>query len=260
MRSMTAYSSVEKGKNSQAVQVVIRSLNFKYLDITTHNLPTEDILLEAKIKREIKRKITRGKVEVFVFLTKSQAKNVQIDEKMVSRYVLKVKNLSKKYNLKQDIKMCDILNLPQAIVWEPRVKNDEALVLPVVKKALDGLLDFKKKEGKTIKKEILSNLKKLATNLSKIKKQKPHIRDMENGKEDIDEELSLASFYICKLRGKINIKKPAPKGKAIDFLTQEILRELNAASSKTKKKRPALLIVEGKNYLERIREQAQNIE
>ena len=179
---------------------------------------------------------------------------------MVSRYLAQIKNLSKKYNLKQDIKMCDILNLPQTIVWEPRVKNDEAVVLPVVKRALEGLVDFKKKEGKIIKKEILNNLKKLATNLSKIKKQKPQIQNMENGKEDIDEELSLASFYVSKLCEKINIKKPVPKGKPIDFLTQEILRELNAAASKTKKKRPALLIIEAKNYLERIREQAQNIE
>ena len=63
-----------------------------------------------------------------------------------------------------------------------------------------------------------------------------------------------------KLESKINSKKLIPQGKPIDFLTQEILRELNAASSKTKKKNPALLIVEGKSYLERIREQAQNIE
>ena len=68
------------------------------------------------------------------------------------------------------------------------------------------------------------------------------------------------SFYTKELEKKINAKNLATKGKALDFLTQEILRELNAASSKTKAKRVAALIVEAKNYLDRIREQAQNVE
>ena len=81
----------------------------------------------------------------------------------------------------------------------------------------------------------------------------------ENNKEDIDEEISLLTFYAKKLEKEISSKQDS-KGKAIDFLTQEILRELNAASSKTKKPVLASLIVESKSYLERIREQAQNIE
>ncbi|MCK5346679.1 MAG: DUF1732 domain-containing protein, partial [Candidatus Heimdallarchaeota archaeon] len=86
------------------------------------------------------------------------------------------------------------------------------------------------------------NLKKLENNINKIKKSKPKINQMENGKEDIDEELSLAAFYLDKLDKNFQSKQVTPKGKSIDFLTQEILRELNAASSKTKKKTAALLI------------------
>ena len=260
MRSMTAYASLQKSRDSQTVQINLRSINHKYLDISIHNLPPEDILLEEKIKREIKKRMHRGKVEVFIFLTKPQAKRIYINEKTVSRYVSQIKSLAKKYNLKPEIKISDILNLPQTISWEPRPKGDEALVFPVLKEALERLIAFKKKEGKAIKRELMNNLHKLRTNIQRIRKEKPKIGDMENGKEDIDEELSLTAFYIGKLESKINSKQPAPKGKAIDFLTQEILRELNAASSKTKKKVPALLIVEAKNYLERIREQAQNIE
>lgn len=156
--------------------------------------------------------------------------------------------------------MSDILNLPQVVSWEQRSKSDEALILSVVREALDQLLRFKEKEGRIIKKEMKDNLLKLRSNVEKIKKQKPKVNEIENGKEDIDEEISLISFYIGKLENKINTKKLTPQGKPADFLIQEILRELNAASSKTKRKNPALLIVEGKNYLERIREQAQNIE
>ena len=260
MKSMTAYAAVHKTKNSQTVQVVLRSGNFKYLDMCVHNLPPEDILLEAKIKEEIKKKICRGKVEVYVFLTRPQEKIIHINYKVVDRYIAQVKVLAKKYKLKPEINISDILNLPQVIFWEQKNMKDEALIYPVFKETLDKFLAFKKREGEIIKKEMLGNSNKLKGNIQRIKQQKPKISDMENGKEDIDEELSLISFYIKKLESEINSKKSMRKGKSMDFLIQEILRELNAASSKTKKKIPALLMVEAKNYLERIREQAQNIE
>jgi len=66
MKSMTAYASVYKRKNSQTVQVTLRSSNFKYLDISIHDLPAQNIILEERIKRDIKKKITRGKIEVYV--------------------------------------------------------------------------------------------------------------------------------------------------------------------------------------------------
>jgi len=260
MRSMTAYASAQRSRGVQAVQVILRSLNFKYLDVCIHNLPVEDILLEEKVKREIKKKVHRGKIEVFIFLAKPQAKKIYVDEGVVSGYIAQIKALGKRHSLKANINISDILRLSQAISWGCRGKSDGSLILSVAKEALNRFLRFKEREGKAIKKEIKDNLSKLKSNVEKVKKQKPRVSKIENGKEDIDEELSLMSFYISKLERKINSKKWIPQGKLIDFLTQEILRELNAASSKTKKKNPALLIVEGKNYLERIREQAQNIE
>lgn len=260
MRSMTAYASVHESKNSYGAQIAVRSINFKYLDTIIRNVPAENILLEEEIKREVKKRICRGKVEIFVFVTKQPPKSVSIDEKVVAKYISQVKSLAKKYKLKGDVTISDILGLPQVLSLEQKTASNRVVIISALKKALDTLLEFKKREGRAIKKEITTNLQKLKQNIQKIRKKKPGIREMENGKEDIDEELSLISFYISKLEHTINTKKEAPKGKSLDFLTQEILRELNAASSKTRKKTPALLIVEAKNYLERIREQAQNIE
>jgi len=260
MKSMTAYATVCKRKKSHTVQVTLRSLNFKYLDIPVRNLPTESILVEEEIKREIKKCVFRGKVEVFVSFTEPKAKKVCIDEAVVAKYIFQMKALARKYKIRSDISMSDIVGLPQAVFWEQKNGPERSLIIPAVKEAIAKLLEFKRKEGRVIKKEMLFNLKKLRDNMLKIKASKPHIASTENGKEDIDEEISLSTFYISKLEKKINAKTENPKGKAIDFLTQEILRELNAASSKTKKRIPALLIVESKNYLERIREQAQNVE
>ncbi|MBU2043882.1 MAG: DUF1732 domain-containing protein [Candidatus Omnitrophica bacterium] len=260
MKSMTAYAACHKRKESQTVQIVLRSMNFKYLDISVRNLPAEDILLEEEIKREVKKSIFRGKLEVFIFLTGAQSRKVSINEKVVLKYLSQIKSLARKHAVRAEVNITDLVSLPQAVYWEQRISSDRSLIMPAVKETLRKLLEFKEKEGRIIRKEMLENLKKLAANMAQAKKHKPLISAMENGKEDIDEEISLSAFYLSKLKGKINSKNQAPKGKAIDFLTQEILRELNAASSKTKKKIPALMIVEAKNYLERVREQAQNIE
>lgn len=260
MRSMTAYAAVHQRKDSQDIQIVVRSQNFKYLDIAIRNLPAEDMLLEEAIKREIKKKIYRGKIEVFIFTALHPAKKIYIDEKTVDRYIAQIKALARKYNIKSDVSMSDILNLPQVISLEDKAAGEQTLILPVLKKALNKLAEFKAKEGKAIEREIMTNLSKLKNNVQRIRAHKPKVNEMENGKEDIDEEISLLSFYLNKLERQIGAQSALPQGKSIDFLTQEILRELNAASSKTKRKIPALLIVEAKNYLERIREQAQNVE
>lgn len=257
---MTAYATAQRSQGDQSVQVILRSLNFKYRDIYVHNLPPEDILLEEKIKRRIKKRVQRGKIEAFIFSAKPHTKKVYIDQKTIAKYIRQIKALRKKYNLGLDINIGDILNLPQAIVWGQRSRGDKTLILSALREALGQLIKFKEKEGRAIKREMIANLAKLKSNIKRIKRQTPKLSKMDNGKDDIDEELSLMAFYTTKLESKINSQRESTKGKSIDFLTQEILRELNAASSKTKKRIPALLIVEGKNYLERIREQAQNIE
>ncbi len=260
MRSMTGYASLAKSDATHSVQISLRSTNFKYLDITIRNLPAEDIVLEETIKREIKRKMLRGKIEVFISCEEPQAKLMIINEKVVASYIKQAKALAKKYKAKDDIKISDILALPQAISWQTKRKSNDNLVIFLARQAIEELILFKKKEGQVIQKEMLRNIKRLKENVKKIIKLKPAINKMENGKEDIDEELSLMSFYIEKLGNTVSANSNKAKGKSIDFLTQEILRELNAASSKTKRKKAAILIVEAKNYLERVREQAQNVE
>jgi uncharacterized protein YicC (UPF0701 family) len=156
------------------------------------------------------------------------------------------------------LNISDFFGLPQVISWSEK-RMEENLILSAAKEALSRLLDFKEKQGEIIKQDMAKNLGKIKENIGIIKNNIPQMAKSENGKEDINEEVSLASFYVTDLERKINAKKIST-GRSIDFLTQEILRELNSASSKTKNRTIAPLIVESKNYLDRIREQAQNIE
>ncbi|MDD5194141.1 MAG: DUF1732 domain-containing protein [Candidatus Omnitrophica bacterium] len=266
MKSMTAYASIFKRKDSQSLQIVLRSLNFKYLDITIHNLPAENILLEENIKREIKKKIQRGKIEVYIFPKSPISHQIHIDEKTLAKYITEARHFAKKYNLRSELSVSDFLNLPQVVWSQEKNKSEESLIIAGMREGLAKLLEFKAKGGEAIRKQMLKSLAQLKHNITEIdrlrkqKKVKPAKNNEANIKEDIDEEVSLGLFYTDKLEKTIHANGASPKGKSIDFLTQEILRELNAASSKTKDKNFAFLIVEAKGYLDRIREQAQNIE
>lgn len=259
MKSMTGYSHVNKRTKDHYLQIVLRSGNFKYLDISVRNFPRENILMEEKIKREIRKKVSRGKIEVQIVFKKHAEGQVYIDEKIVKKYIGQMHNLAKKYKISAAVSMGDILQLPHVINWEEKIGQEDSVIVPAIKEVVRKLIDFKEKEGVVVKKEMIKNLKKLQINGAAILKRKPKANSEENSKEDIDEEISLMLFYVKKLETKIQADH-ALKGKAIDFLTQEILRELNAASSKTRSTALSALIVESKNYLERIREQAQNVE
>jgi uncharacterized protein YicC (UPF0701 family) len=254
---MTAYASLYKRKGNRVLRIILRSLNFKYLDIYIHNLPIENILLEEKIKKEIKKKILRGKIEVFI-LYNIKERGISINENILLNYLHRLIKLTKKYNSSLYFDIAHLFNLPGVISRQEK-RIDENFIISGVREGIHKLIRFKEREGRLIKKEINKNLKDLEKNIERIKKNLPYVSKKENNQEDIAEEISLISFYINELEKKINLNIIL-KGKSIDFLTQEILRELNSASSKIKNKKLAGLIIEAKNHLERVREQAQNIE
>ena len=259
MRAMTGYAQVNRREGSRSVQVLLRANNYKYLDITVRHLPREDIVLEEEIKRVVKAKVSRGKVEVHVFLRRPSEGRVYINERLFAEYYKKLTSVSRKYHLKGELRPSDIVCLPQVVCWEETSRSCDSLILPAVKEGVRKLVDFREKEGKAIKRHIGKSLRRLKANVARISRQKP-AAGKENNRDDIDEEISLISFYLNKIEKVVYSPRSEPCGKTLDFLVQEVLRELNASSSKTKKKSLGALIVESKNYLERIREQAQNVE
>jgi len=256
MRSMTGYSYIEDP--SKNIQITMRSLNFKYLDIFINTNLNQNILLEEKIKEKIKKLISRGKIEVYIYF-KNNTKNIRINRKILEKYIFEIKNLAKEYNLEYDLKLNNLLGL-DGVIYKEDLKSEE-LILSLLDEALKKLLDFKEKAGEDIRLNMVENLNKVKENILKIKKIKPDKNNLqEENKYDISEEVSLIGFYLEKLNKTINSKKSEPKGKIIDFLTQELLRELNTASSKIVNKEIANLVLESKILIDRIREQAQNVE
>lgn len=260
MRSMTAYAAAEEKTKQGKVKIILRSLNFKYLDISFYNLPQQAFVLEEKMRDAIKKVVTRGKIEVYFYQGGGQAGQFFINKKEFGNYVKQMKKLAGDFSLDSQIPVLGILNLP-GVVCASRNKNfSKTRVLLVLKEALAKLVIFKEEKGRAIEREMLKNLGNIDKNIERIIKDKKVAKGEEELKEDIDEEVALIKFYSKKLKQAIALKKQLRKGKEIDFLSQEVLRELNASASKTRKEGIASLIVEAKNYLGRIREQAQNIE
>lgn len=260
MRSMTAYASVEEQSQQGKIKIALRSLNFKYLDVSFYNLPQQAFALEESMRQEIKKNVTRGKVEVYFYQSGAKSGQFQINKKEFSNYAKQLKKLSAEYGLSKAISPLEIMSLPGVVSTSGGKNFSKTKTLSVLKKSLQKLVKFKEEKGKAIKKELLESLSMLEANIRQIKKERKQSAEEDEAKEDIAEEVALIGFYSKKLKQAINSKRQLRKGKELDFLSQEILRELNASASKTRKKSLANLIVGAKNYLGRIREQAQNIE
>jgi len=260
MKAMTAYSYTREAAAGEAVEVSFKSLNSKYLDINIRHLPAENVLLERKIKSAIEDKISRGRVEMGIFIKSTKKDKAVINQNLLKTYCSQVKKIAKNLGLDPKLSMGELLSLPNLITVESTRSIDEHIILSAVRKTVDKAVLFREKEGRAIKKRLIQHLKRLEAAAENIAKVKPKVKSGDLGKEDIDEEVSLMQFYISKLEKMISRKQKKPVGKTIDFLAQEILRELNTCASKSKQKTLASHIIEAKNLTERIREQAQNVE
>jgi uncharacterized protein YicC (UPF0701 family) len=259
MRSMTSYAQAKASDNNFFCELVLRSNNSKYLEFFSHQLPAEKIYLEERFRREIKKNISRGRIEAFFFLFSKSRHNIAIDYKTLQKYSNNATKVAKQFNLRKEALFSNIFSLPGVIKDQQKYKISDRLLTLIFKEAVVKLNRFREKEGRAIKKDIVKNMRSIESKLSKIKNATNNKgSDIKN--KDIAEEVSLLYFYIGKLKKITHTNKKVAKGKSIDFLSQEILREVNAASSKTKAKRVSWWLVQIKNSLERIREQAQNIE
>lgn len=261
MRGMMAYGFASTG-GKERVEVAIRSTNARYLEITT-NLSPRQFSLEAKVKSLIKQRIVRGRIEVYFFFFPQREAEIFINRDILTRYLSVYHQLSKAVpSLNQGI---NFFSLP-GVAQISYSSADRKVGYKIFSEALKQLIFFKEKEGEAIKKEMLNSLEKLVTLVELICERQKCIRKYylnsndRGGEKDFTEEVSLILFYASNLRKLILSNKRVAKGKEIDFLTQEVLREINAAASKTKTKTISWNLVKMKSYLERIREQAQNVE
>ena len=291
MRSMTGYSKEYFEDEKYAISLEIKSVNNKNLNLKIKS-PHMLNFLENKIRTEVASKVTRGSIDLKIeFQDKREVDNLfEYDKNMTASY-LKVLNAieneyDEKFSNKLDL-LVKNLNVIRRNDLEIDEKEYENFIVENLHLLLDSFIEMKEAEGARMKNYFLQCITTIENNVNEIKGLKENIvanykekllerltkiSDIEfndeallrevllfTDKSDISEEVSRLESHLIQL--KIELDSPnAGVGKKIDFILQEIFRELNTSGVKCNLYDISKLIVECKNEIEKIREQALNIE
>jgi len=289
---MTAFGRGETISELGHFLVEIQSVNRKHLEVVIY-LPKEFLQLDPKLRKIISRRIGRGRVSIYLAPELNPAErdmiklNTPLAKQLKDAYEKLQRDLGYE-NAKVDFSLIaknkEIIAVSEKTTDVKRYWN---LVKEATEKALDELIAMKTAEGESIKKDFINRLQKIKKIVSSIEKYAPDAikkyrhklkekiatvsRDMPNNEEkilreiaifadkvDITEELTRMKSHIAQFHKYINSNKPI--GRTLDFLVQEMHRELNTTSSKSFDISISNLVVKGKSELEKIREQVQNIE
>ena len=290
--SMTGFGRGEFKNDNYHFLVECKTINHKYCDINVR-LPRKISFLEDKIRNYVKNFVKRGRVDLYIKLDLigSEDVNLKFDDKLATQYVNILKEIKEKFDLQDDISVMNVAKFPEIVKCEEK-EEDEDLYWSMLKEALDmsmeKLTQMRKEEGEKLAIDTIERCDILANLIDEIEKYSNTVVDeyreklnnkiseiLENtsiidenrlaqevaifaDKSSITEEILRFRSHIEQLRK--TVEKNDSIGRKIDFLIQEMNREVNTTGSKSSNINITNLVVEVKSELEKIREQIQNIE
>ncbi len=290
--SMTGYGRGEYTDEKFHFVVEAKSVNNRYLDIII-KAPRKLNYLEEYIKQQVKRYISRGKVEVLIKMELYSDSNLKVnyDRQLAKDYLDIFNEMEKELGITNQLRVTDLAKFQDVIKLEESELDEEALkkaLLIAMEQAFEAIKAMRDTEGKQLKQDILSRCEILSSTLAKIEesaqtieieyreKLTAKIRDVLNSlgynadeqrivqeaaimadKSSITEEIVRFKSHISQLQ---EIMDTDTVGRKMDFVLQEMNREVNTIGSKSTKVDITYHVVELKSELEKIREQVQNIE
>ena len=286
MKSMTGYGEASQNIKGAKVTVQIRSVNHRHLDLQVR-APREYLSFEEDVRKRVREKISRGRIDLYVnrYAAKGQSRKLEMDEALVGQYIAGVSQLKKKYKLAGEIGVALLSTIPDVFhVREVEIDsaNERDAVLKALSVALKKLEQSREREGAHLRADMesqIGHLREVASGLEAraaengIRLQRGAPANGESGeagdkeageisnitfKGDINEELVRLKTHVVALARVVREREPV--GKRIDFMLQEVNRELNTITSKVPYMPVTQLVLQGKERVEKIREQTQNIE
>lgn len=291
MRSMTGYGRGQSAHNGTKYSVELNSVNRKQSDVTV-NLPRELAELEPRVRDLINAQVSRGRLNVVIACHNGSdsSQKPALDSALARSYYQAMVELQKDLKAAGEISIETILRAPGVLrAPEDQISVDDAWphVLGALKEALSDLIGMREREGKHLAKDLIKRLKLVRQSLRKIRQLHPavvrkyrqtlHERIQKAGleieqdderlvkeviffadKSDISEELTRLESHFSQFAH--TLRKNEPIGRTLDFMTQEIYRELNTLGAKANDVEISQLVVTCKAEMEKIREQIQNIE
>lgn len=290
MKSMTGFGRANYENDGRMYNIEIKSVNHRYCDISV-KLPRSISYLEEKIKKEIASNISRGKVDVLITFENNSAKgkDIKINKELAKIYIQELKELANKNGINDNIPVTEISKFPEVLAIQ-NVEDEEIIWKEVglcLKDAINNFIAMREQEGNKIKEDLKNRLSTIKQKVSKISEYstglveeyvvkletrikeilKTDIVDKERLNQEIviyadkcsvEEELTRLESHIEQFNNMM--EENIPVGKKIDFLIQEMNREINTIGSKSGSLEITNLVIETKTELEDIREQIQNIE
>lgn len=291
MKSMTGFGSSSLELEDCSIDIEIKSVNNRYLDFN-FSMPNYLNFMLEDMKSLIKSKLKRGRIDVFIKIKKYQLSvdSVDINYELAEKIKQKLDSLNEKLDMKSDINVRDLVQYEDVMSFTYKDLDNEFLhdnILKVLDEAVNKIYSMRSIEGDNLEKDLSENLSKIETEITKIAsltensvkeyrenlfKKISELLDEEKidkdrmylevalmaDKSDINEELKRFDSHIVQFKSTMDIKHSI--GRKLDFIIQEMNREINTISSKSNDESISVCVIEVKSLIEKLREQVQNIE
>lgn len=290
VRSMTGFGRGIASSDTFHISVEARSVNHRFLEISV-KYPRELIELESTLKKHISNYVSRGKLDVYVSFKNTQGamKQVQLNEPLFHAYEQVKQSIANKGSITTNWTMAELLAIDQMLIEEEQqlpMEEIHQLLLDALSNAMDQLIFMRSQEGQALENVLLQLVEQLQKQIAIIEtyrydavdkyreRLKTRLQEfttidlvdekirlevaMLAEKIDISEELDRLNSHIDQMFD--TIKSHGTIGRKLEFIVQEMHREMNTIGSKNQSAACSSAIVEGKMILEKMREQVQNIE
>ncbi|WP_369017329.1 YicC family protein [Thermatribacter velox] len=290
MRSMTGFGFAEGEGTLGTYRVHIKSVNHRFLDINIR-MPRELYVWEELLNQSIKSRISRGKVELRIdFEPRLENFTIEVNPRLARSYLDALETLCKELGLNFSPHIELILSLGEIIklnkenqCWE----EEWDLFRAIFEKAIQAFLESRESEGLKMKEDIEKHLEKISKAAEQLKKHNDQVTEFFRQKlskriaellpqlpvnetllaqevvyyverSDINEEITRIKAHVERIRSLLNAEGPV--GRELEFVLQEIHREVNTIGAKSAHLRISEMVIDLKTALEKLREQVQNIE
>ena len=290
--SMTGFGRSEASGEGITATVEIKSVNNRYLEVSPR-MPREFAPFEGELRDIVRKRLNRGKINLNVSVTRSGSEGIglEVNPEKAAAYKELLNGIRKHAKIKETVSLSHMLAFRDELLTKDTSEEQQKKEWEVVTEAIDGALknlnDMRSQEGKELSKDMLDRVGEIDRKISKIENysrdqvpnERKRLKDriarlFEN--EEIDEQR--LELEIVILADKLDVTEECvrwkshskffreaiednePAGRRLNFLLQEMLREINTIGSKSSEARITRLVVEAKEELEKIREQVQNIE
>lgn len=295
--SMTGYGRAQKVLGGRDILVEIRSVNHRYFEYSSR-ISRVYGYIDDKLKSLLKTRISRGKVEISVNINNIEGKEalILINKNIVEGYLSAFKDVADKINdsgsisVENDIRLSDIIRLPEVFNLQKAPDDEEQIwndVSEVALAALENFINMRIAEGEKLKNDVLEKAAEIEKMVSMVENVAPETVEnyrkkllakleeiLENRDVDqqrivteaavfaekiaVDEETVRLRSHITQLRNMLDSEEAV--GRKLDFIVQEMNREVNTIGSKAQNLNVTKIVVDMKAEIEKIREQIQNIE